>query len=115
MRQLNALAELVLVRVDRGKNNNSELRSEKGDEIWLQLVPEQPITDHASENFELRLATLSHLALLAVFCLNAAHVPLRVQVVVMNLKKRPHLIDVHLALSEGIKLQQKQTTCADGP
>ena len=99
MRQLNALAELVLVRVDRSRNNNSELCAQKRDMMQLQLVSEQPMTDHASKNFDLRLAMLSHLALLAVFCLNAAHVPLRVQVVVMNLKKRPHLIDVHLALS----------------
>ena len=66
--------------------------------MQLQLISEQPMTDHASKNFELRLATLCHLALLAVFCLNAAHVPLRVQVVVMYLKKRPHLVNVHLAL-----------------
>ena len=103
MRQLNALAELALVRVDRSRNNNSELCAQKRDMMQLQLVSEQPMTDHASKNFELR-ATLCHPAFLAVFCLNAAHVPLRVQVVVMNLKKRPHLIDVHLEISEGIKL-----------
>ena len=86
------------MRVDRGKSNNSELSAKNRDMLRLQLMSKQPMTDHASEDFELRPTTLGHLAFLAVFCLNAAHVPLRVQVVVMNLKKRPHLINVHLAL-----------------
>ena len=86
------------MRVDRGKSNKSERSAKNRDMLRLQLVSKQPMTDHASEDFELRPTTLGHLAFLAVFCLNAAHVPLRVQVVVMYLKKRPHLVNVHLAL-----------------